>query len=565
MPREVHGAAVGRDVLTPRVIAPLRPEPISGISAWAGRMANTRAWRGRWVNIVAGEQSCADESSAASDPNATRVSWSADASPAEQTRRVAAVVRERAPCVIVGNDVAHAYLAGALLRHRGVRTLGVAHTSHEADEDFFERCAPLADHWVAVSRGAAARFGRWLANEQRMMTILPCGVDVAAMATREVTPTRTSSASPPLRLLYAGRLDKHCKRVLDLVLLADALLTHDVSFTLTIAGDGSAREELHTAMSRHIADGRVEMLGRVAPDAMSRLYASHDVLVLTSAFEGSPVTAAEAMAHGCAVAITTGCGGAVDVVTDGAEGVVVPVGEMDEMARRIARLARDPAALSRMRSAARSLARRIFDIERHANEYAKLATACEMASAGYAADDAVALDETWSRVRSVMALLGACEASEMRTLARWWLADVGANVNLAEALPMETPRVVRYAERKLIDAITRLGTAGHSRLALFGAGRHTQRLVDVIAARAEIVAILDDGAGEAKGPPAMIGGKSVVKPAMGVVLGVQAVIVSSDEHEEALANRAREALPELPLTTLYGPVRAGLVRPGVAA
>jgi len=48
----------------------------------------------------------------------------------------------------------------------------------------------------------------------------------------------------------------------------------------------------------------------------------------------------------------------------------------------------------------------------------------------------------------------------------------------------------------------------------------------------------------------------VVTPARALELGVDGVIVSSDQHEPALEARARAWAAGLPVRTLYVPVRA---------
>ena len=71
------------------------------------------------------------------------------------------------------------------------------------------------------------------------------------------------------------------------------------------------------------------------------IYAASDVVVLTSANEGTPVTVIEAQAAGKPV-VSTDVGGVRDIVTDGVSGFVVPPGDMDALADRLKALAADP-------------------------------------------------------------------------------------------------------------------------------------------------------------------------------------------------------------------------------
>src|SRR5207245_3898009 len=80
---------------------------------------------------------------------------------------------------------------------------------------------------------------------------------------------------------------------------------------------------------------------------VAQFYAAFDALVLPSSNEGTPVSAIEALAAGRPV-VATRVGGVPDVVRDGEDGFLVEAGATDELADRLARLARDPALRERM-------------------------------------------------------------------------------------------------------------------------------------------------------------------------------------------------------------------------
>ena len=66
-----------------------------------------------------------------------------------------------------------------------------------------------------------------------------------------------------------------------------------------------------------------------------------DALVLPSANEGTPVVAIEALAAALPV-VATRVGGIPDVVTEGEDGYLVEVGDVEAIADALERLARDP-------------------------------------------------------------------------------------------------------------------------------------------------------------------------------------------------------------------------------
>lgn len=94
-----------------------------------------------------------------------------------------------------------------------------------------------------------------------------------------------------------------------------------------------------------------------------------------------------------------------------------------------------------------------------------------------------------------------------------------------------------------------LAEQGRRRVALYGAGQHTKRLLASGWAQRglEVVAILDDGSGVVE-----IDGIAVMRPEH-APKDVQAVVLSSDAHEAALAARAEEVFGEwgIPIVRMY--------------
>ncbi|GAB3791391.1 glycosyltransferase family 4 protein [Dyella agri] len=123
----------------------------------------------------------------------------------------------------------------------------------------------------------------------------------------------------------------------------------------------------------------VTWLGHV--DDMASLLGSVDVVVLPSYREGLPRTLVEAAACGLPL-ITTDVPGCREVVSDGVDGLLVPVQNSKALAHAIRRLRDDPALARRLGDAARIKARSQFDerivIQHTLEVYAEL---CDPATA----------------------------------------------------------------------------------------------------------------------------------------------------------------------------------------
>ena len=96
------------------------------------------------------------------------------------------------------------------------------------------------------------------------------------------------------------------------------------------------------------------------------MLAACDLFVLSSRFEGLPLSVIEALAMGLPV-VATSVGGVQDVVTDGREAQLVPVGDPGRLAKALLGLAQDGDRRGEMRAAALRRAKG-FDIGRRTAE-----------------------------------------------------------------------------------------------------------------------------------------------------------------------------------------------------
>ena len=107
---------------------------------------------------------------------------------------------------------------------------------------------------------------------------------------------------------------------------------------LVLAGDGELRGDVEDlSRSLGVAD-RVRFLGYV--DDLGSWYTAFDVFLMTSANEGAPVVAIEALAAGVPV-VATAAGGTATVVDDGETGFLAPIGDVELLARHVDRLRAD--------------------------------------------------------------------------------------------------------------------------------------------------------------------------------------------------------------------------------
>ncbi|SHJ30867.1 Glycosyltransferase involved in cell wall bisynthesis [Desulfatibacillum alkenivorans DSM 16219] len=271
-----------------------------------------------------------------------------------------------APCIYVpGYDFDHSRICPALSKN--VMVCGVVHSDDPAHYDHVQRLGASWNAAVCVSRAIAARVKTDLPDLASRVHVIPSGVAVTSL--------RRGPARPGaiLRIIYTGRLIHHQKRIMDLAALAEKLEQRHVPYSLTIIGGGPQAEELKKALATQIKKGVVTMTGTLPNDQVLRHLVEHDALVLTSGFEGTPVSLLEAMAAGCVPVVTDIPSGIPELVEDGVNGFCVPVGDMETFAKRLEFLAHDPELRTKLADQAReSIRGSRFSLENVAQAYLDL-------------------------------------------------------------------------------------------------------------------------------------------------------------------------------------------------
>jgi glycosyltransferase involved in cell wall biosynthesis len=123
---------------------------------------------------------------------------------------------------------------------------------------------------------------------------------------------------------------------------------------LVFAGDGAQRPPLEEEVKASGLADRVRFLGFVNQTRLPEVYTASDLLVLPSAYEPFGVVVNEAMLCNCAVIVSDQVGARFDLVRDGEAGFVVPVGDIQTLARRLESLLRNPGHLQDLRKRART-------------------------------------------------------------------------------------------------------------------------------------------------------------------------------------------------------------------
>ncbi len=179
------------------------------------------------------------------------------------------------------------------------------------------------------------------------------------------SPERRRKERP--RLLHISNF-RPVKRIRDCVQILAAVRKH-VDAELWMAGDGPDRSPAERLAHELGVAAHVRFLGK--QDHIERLLPSADVLLMPSEREAFGLAALEAMA--CAVPpVAARSGGVEELITDGVDGFLAPVGDIDRLAEATLKLLTDPVLHAQMAGAARKTAEQRFATDAIIPQYERL-------------------------------------------------------------------------------------------------------------------------------------------------------------------------------------------------
>jgi colanic acid/amylovoran biosynthesis glycosyltransferase len=186
------------------------------------------------------------------------------------------------------------------------------------------------------------------------------GVDSSLAA---VSPPPSGLGPKRLIMLAVGRLHP-VKDHAFLFRACHELKKRGTDFLCLVAGEGPERRWLEHLIPNLKLEKHVKLLGHLSRQELDAHYEACDVVVLTSRSEGIPLVLMEAMALGKTV-LAPAITGIPELVKDGETGFLYRAGSLEDFTAKIETIRSSPAALPRMRRAARQHVLEHFDREKN--------------------------------------------------------------------------------------------------------------------------------------------------------------------------------------------------------
>jgi glycosyltransferase involved in cell wall biosynthesis len=274
---------------------------------------------------------------------------------------------------VVQSFLHHANLVAALAFKRvGRRDLLTGIRVAERRRNLHRWWARRTDRWVAkhvcVSQAVADFAARSIALPRSKLVVIPNGVDLRRFDDPPPLPRDSLGIPPKARVIACvGRLDRQ-KRLAWLLQRMPSLAAALPRHHLLLVGEGPEARRLRRLARQLGVDRRVHFVGWRTD--IPAILATADLLVLTSAWEGSPNVLLEAMAAGRPV-VASRAEGVDELLSPTAVDQLVGQQDAEGFAERVVRICRD-ASLARQLGAANRARARLFSWSATASAYERL-------------------------------------------------------------------------------------------------------------------------------------------------------------------------------------------------
>lgn len=312
----------------------------------------------------------------------------------EARAKIAALADEVKPDIAHFHNI-HAHLTASIIAPLRARRVPIVWTLHDyrlicpntsflSNGEICDRCLPNRFHEAILQRckkgSLAASFVAMLTTWYDRLARVPTRVDRFITPSDFLREKLVQGGFDPAKIttvpnfvdlsayrglpekdyfLYIGRLSE--EKGLDILIRAVSALDGG---RLLIVGTGPEEEALRR-LARELGTGRVEFAGYKSGDELAALLAESQFVVLPSRwYENLPFAVMEAFAASKPV-VASRIGGIPEMIEDGVDGLLVPMGDEAALAASLRRMLGDRAARVEMGRRGREKAERLYDREGH--------------------------------------------------------------------------------------------------------------------------------------------------------------------------------------------------------
>jgi len=255
--------------------------------------------------------------------------------------RVGRLIKKKGFDVILLNNCIYAQLSAHLYNNNSI----IISIVHNNNKGIYQTAARNTSNISAISCVSLATFnGIKRFTDFKNIFLIPNGITLP-----QITPSFPKKRNVDLNIISVGHLDNDQKGIFFLpAILKKCKERNYLNIHLTIVGEGKDKNELIRLLKDNNVYEMVSLKGNLAHSVVYDLFLTHQIFLMTSFYEGLPLTLLESMACGCVPVvsylkdITDFC------VEDNKDGFLCKVGDVDAFAEKIITLYSNPSVLNEM-------------------------------------------------------------------------------------------------------------------------------------------------------------------------------------------------------------------------
>lgn len=234
-------------------------------------------------------------------------------------------------------------VASLIAKKHKIKSICWEHTNPMQEDNFrFQKLsrkygALLSDCNVVLTREALEIYNNWFPKSKNVHIYNPIDPNLMDM--------QCEYNSSSKKIISVGRLSEP-KNFSRLIKIAAIILNNNPEWTWDIFGEGPQREELEKQILMYKLDGKVNLRGQVS-DLYNR-YKEYSFMVMTSKYEGFPMTLLEGAANSLPLVAFDVSTGPKEIISNGDNGYICNESSDSEMIERIQNLINHPDLRNKM-------------------------------------------------------------------------------------------------------------------------------------------------------------------------------------------------------------------------
>lgn len=306
-----------------------------GMEMWSYRVGRALADRG-WNVSIYGEVNQEKQDRIYEDLIRRFTIWNIDDTQA--VRSLYDSLKQKLPLILIDNWTEHLFIAAWMLRLQypdKVKIISVLHNDEESLYRVKKLWESSFDYILAVSKKIQNHLIDDFSFAKEKVIYRPNFLHYKTGKFR-----KDINHGSRIRIGWGARIEERQKRADLLIPLIQGLEQTGIDYVLTIAGDGTYKEILELWVKTNGFSDKILFPGYIYAEKMKSFWASQDIYISLSDYEGFSLAMIEAMANG-AVPVVTNVSGTEDFIQDGVSGYLIHRNSPEEATRKIADLYHD--------------------------------------------------------------------------------------------------------------------------------------------------------------------------------------------------------------------------------